>query len=345
MGQPGLDPSGTLPQRLLAPHCCLSASVVPAVRFAKPRSPPTRLRAAAAVAMPSRASHDASGRDPSAVPPPSRVRAATAALPRTPHRTPHRTLRRVAPHRQRRRGRDGPFGRRRRHRRAARAPRIASVRGRGLHAPGGGATAAASSAKHAFGTRLKDCELAVSYNCRVPDVLVHLWKTILQMPNGVQTEGIFRMCPTRATAPTRSRLIARGFQAALTSRAGSPRYLIKSFLQRLPPPGILGKAPMEIVKRCVERTRPRRAKRSSTRRPHRAAAAPVAHSRRPRGGRARQSSLMNLKNLTVVFAPNLWLQHADDKTDPLELIQNVESVATSFYNLYAEKAARLPMTP
>ena len=210
----------------------------------------------------------------------------------------------------------------------------------------------AKASSSAFGVSLRECAMAVSYGCTVPAVLVHLWTTILSLPNGLQTEGIFRVSPDpRDLADAERELVARGFGAALTSFAPEVlAHLIKSFLRRLPAPNVLGSVPMKLIADCAQLNT--------------AAACNAVLRATPRHERQllewlirvifethkeRHVNRMDLKNLAVIFAPNLWLQTIDETADLLEQIHNVERVERSLYNLcaMAERAASktLPRGP
>ena len=61
--------------------------------------------------------------------------------------------------------------------------------------PGEGGGAKVIPSKHKFGTPLDACSRVHSYACDVPQALVELWKAMLATPQGLDTEGIFRLTP------------------------------------------------------------------------------------------------------------------------------------------------------
>lgn len=204
--------------------------------------------------------------------------------------------------------------------------------------PGEGGGAKVIPSKHKFGTPLDACARVHSYACDVPQALVELWKAMVATPQGLDAEGIFRLTPDADECTEVERQLTSGTGLLVPVEAGYDPivlgHLMKSFLRRLPPPGVLGAVPIATLLDCETAEGCSRMLDSM----------PVhernvlewlirvileVHSRRG-------ANKMKLKNLTVVFAPNLWLVPLDGLAagkDPKEELRNVERVENALHML------------
>ena len=189
-----------------------------------------------------------------------------------------------------------------------------------------------------FGAPLYECAMGMSYNCQVPRPLIELWKAIVASPRGLSTEGIFRITPSAAECHTVEKELTSGKGVLSPTANYAPEvlaHLIKSFLRRLPAPGLLGSIEIETIADCTSA----------------AGCQSVLGAMRPLErallewlirvilevhDRA-ESNKMRLKNLSVVFAPNLWLIPLDmamwPGKDPREELRNVELVEQALHTL------------
>ena len=99
-----------------------------------------------------------------------------------------------------------------------------------------------------LGCRLEDCAVRMCYNVPVPTVLVALWVELVRC-GGLDVLGIFRTAPDPREQNAAEEQLAKGY---LTS-GHSPEvlaYLIKSFLRRIPGGGLLGRVPRDLISAC-----------------------------------------------------------------------------------------------
>jgi hypothetical protein len=201
-----------------------------------------------------------------------------------------------------------------------------------------------SRKKMQMGTRIADCELVSSYSCTVPLLLVQLWKAMQTAGSGVATEGLFRVTPDSSDLQAVEKALASGKSVSLVSQPPEVlAYLIKSFFRKLPAPGLLGSIPVPLLIGCTD-----------------APGCAALMDELPTHERAlldwlirvvlevnekRDINKMGLKNLTVVFAPNLRQVPLTPGMNPLEFareeLENVQRVESALNTLcrYALKLA------
>lgn len=208
--------------------------------------------------------------------------------------------------------------------------------GAAADAAGGGGVRIIPS-KYKFGIPLESCALVHSYGCQVPKALSELWKAMLASPRGIETEGIFRLTPDPDECADVERELTSGNGTLAPERAYNPivlGHLMKSFLRRLPPPGVLGAVPIAALVEC-ETAEGCAAMLDLLEPLERGVLEWLVRVILEVHGK-REANKMKLKNLTVVFAPNLWLIPLDGlapNKDPREELRNVEKVENALHML------------
>ena len=201
--------------------------------------------------------------------------------------------------------------------------------------------------KQPFGAPLTQYAMAESYGLQVPQVIVALWSGAtfgsLLDPScpkvnseGLRTEGIFRLAgdPNACAAAEKAMVKSKGaLPKELTPETSA--HLIKSFLRSLPG-GLLGALPTEVITECKDDEGC-----------HRLLEALAPAERLLLCWLVRvvyevasytEDNKMNVRNLTLVLAPNLF-GPPNPKANPMEELMLIKA-ATDTLNTFVSAAMR-----
>ena len=202
-----------------------------------------------------------------------------------------------------------------------------------------------------FDAALEEYETVTCYCCEVPLTIVQLWSALYASENGqgLCREGIFRLAPDPKEVQKAEREIISG--KPIKEGQIQPEilaHLIKSFFRRLPGAGVLSGVPIQalVVVGCSESKED---------------CAGLLNSMRPKERSLlewlirlilevnfrREENKMNLRNLCVVWAPNLRLIDAlaAAGSDPVEELRNVDHVANALHALATHAFRQMRSNP
>jgi len=189
--------------------------------------------------------------------------------------------------------------------------------------------------KSPFGAPLEDYAMAECYGFRAPQVLVALWCGMVG-GGGLFCEGIFRLAPDASESAAVERLLLKG-----RLEKGHPvvlAHLIKKFLRELPG-GLLGSAPTATIRSCGAASTGVGCSQGAKDQLVESLSPSAAHTLQwlvriiSLTQECRGRNKMNLRNLALVIAPNLFGPAAGSNANPIEELQRVEVATNALHSL------------
>ena len=204
-----------------------------------------------------------------------------------------------------------------------------------------------SKGKTAFGAPLAEYALGTCHGFEVPQILIALWCGVMS-GGGLFVEGIFRLAPDQAECKVVEKALAKG--KLEKASAVVLAHTIKKFLRELPG-GLLSEAPTPVLKACGEsvdasgRCGDKEAEQLYASIDHTAAQtlAWAVHIMAT-VQEVSEKNKMNLRNLALVIAPNLFgPASAAAAGNPIEELLRAELAINALHRLAArEVASRVP---